>query len=82
MIDGLGHNLCDAIAKHRLIEFDYNGVHRRAIEIDGRSPPFGKLWTVAKMQDLPVMEQPFTPNDPDYNPNDTAMVTIQCRVER
>ena len=24
----------------------------------------------------------FVPDDPNYNPNDTAMTTIHCRVRR
>jgi hypothetical protein len=43
---------------------------------------FGKLWTVAKMQNLQVTTQHFTPDDPDYNPDDSAMAEIHCRVQR
>jgi len=42
---------------------------------------FGKLWTVAKMQNLHVAVETFDPDDPDYNPNDTAMSEIHCRVK-
>jgi hypothetical protein len=46
---------------------------------DGRR--FGKLWTVAKMRNLRVAAETFDADDPDYNPNDTAMSEIHCRVE-
>jgi hypothetical protein len=52
-------------------------------EADSRSGGrgFGKLWTVAKMQNLRVAVETFDADDPDYNPNDTAMPEIHCRVE-
>jgi hypothetical protein len=92
-------DICDAIARCRLIAFDYNAVHRvvqpychgftrtgaetlRAVEVGGRGGSFGKLWTVAKMQNLQVTTQHFTPDDPDYNPDDSAMAEIHCRVQR
>jgi len=42
---------------------------------------FGKLWTVAKMQNLRVTVETFEPDDPDYNPNDTALLEIHCSVK-
>jgi hypothetical protein len=54
----------------------------RAIEVGGRGGAFGKLWTVAKMQNLQLTSQPFVPDDPDYNPDDSAMAAIHCRVQR
>ena len=44
----------------------------------GRS--FGKLWTVAKMQNLRVAGETFVPDDPDYNPDDSALLEIHCCV--
>jgi hypothetical protein len=41
----------------------------------------GKLWTVAKLQDVTVGET-FEANDPDYNPVDPAMQFMHCWVER
>jgi hypothetical protein len=32
------------------------------------------------MRRVRVTDEPFVPNDPEYNPNDSAMVTIHCRV--
>lgn len=56
----------------------------RAVQIRGESASrgfgFGKLWAVPEMQDVRVLEERFLPDDPDYNPNDTAMTTIHCRV--
>ncbi len=58
----------------------------RAVQVGGesRSGGFGsgKLWTVAKMSHLRVTETSFVPSDPNYNPDDRAMATIHCRVER
>jgi hypothetical protein len=57
----------------------------RAVQIAGRSRSgglgYGKLWTVAKMRNVVVTEGPFVPDDPNYNPDDSAMVEICCRVE-
>ncbi len=56
----------------------------RAIQVGGasRSGHFGlgKLWHVAKMTDVRNTDEPFLPNDPNYNPNDSAMARIHCRV--
>ncbi len=56
----------------------------RAIQIGGDSRgrliASGKLWTVAKMINVRVSEQTFVPNDPHYDPSDSAMASIHCRV--
>ena len=56
----------------------------RAIQVRGESRsrfiPSGKLWSVEKMQNVRKTTEPFVPNDPRYNPNDSAMTTIHCRV--
>jgi hypothetical protein len=52
----------------------------RAIELGYPGRPFGKLWTVAKIQNLRLTPDPFVPDDPDYNPHDSAMLEIHCRV--
>src|SRR5713226_7893891 len=55
----------------------------RAVQVAGESPSggfgYGKLWTVAKISNL-GMAGTFVPDDPDYNPADTAMLEIHCRV--
>ncbi|HTB78636.1 MAG TPA: hypothetical protein VK762_35585 [Polyangiaceae bacterium] len=56
----------------------------RAVQVRGssRSGRFagGKLWTVSKMRLVRTLEEGFVPDDPDYEPNDSAMVRIHCRV--
>jgi hypothetical protein len=56
----------------------------RAIQVAGTSASggfgFGKLWNLADMQHVRVSDECFTPDDPHYNPNDSAMTTILCRV--
>lgn len=58
----------------------------RAIQVGGKSNSgkfgFGKLWTVARMTDLRVADETFVADDPNYNPDDSAMKRIICRVER
>jgi hypothetical protein len=58
----------------------------RAIQVGGASGSggfgFGKLWTVAQMKKVKLSEQTFVANDPNYNPDDSAMKQIICRVER
>lgn len=76
---------------HRLVQPYCHGFTRkgaetlRAVQVssDSRSGGrgFGKLWTVAKMQNLRVAVETFAPDDPDYNPNDTALTEIHCRVK-
>jgi hypothetical protein len=77
---------------HRVVQPYCHGFSRkgaeslRAVQVnaDSRSGGrgFGKLWTVAKMRNLRVAVETFDADDPDYNPNDTAMSEIHCRVER
>lgn len=52
----------------------------RAVEVGGRGRAFGKLWTVTKMQNLRIVAEHFAPDDRDYNPDDSAMPEIHCRV--
>jgi hypothetical protein len=58
----------------------------RAIQVGGASSSggfgFGKLWTVADMTDVQVSAEKFVPDDPNYNPNDSAMKRILCRIEK
>jgi len=59
----------------------------RAIQIAGESrsgrlkASSGKLWLVGKMQEVRSTGQEFVPSDPHYNPDDTAMRLIHCRVQ-
>lgn len=56
----------------------------RAIQVRGSSSSggfgLGKLWAVANMVEPRLLEEPFTPNDPRYNPDDSAMKRIHRRV--
>ncbi|HEY8087063.1 MAG TPA: hypothetical protein VIF09_04440 [Polyangiaceae bacterium] len=56
----------------------------RAVQLRGssRSGRFGKgkLWTVSKMRLVRTLEEVFVPDDPDYEPNDSAMARIHCRI--
>jgi hypothetical protein len=77
---------------HRVVQPYCHGFTRkgaetlRAVQVNAESRSggrgYGKLWTVAKMQNLRVAVETFDADDPDYNPNDTALVEIHCRVKQ
>lgn len=46
----------------------------------GKGFGFGKLWSVEKIVGPRLLDEPFKPNDPNYNPNDSAMTRIHCRI--
>jgi hypothetical protein len=81
----------DYDGRHRVVQPYCHGFTRkgaetlRAVQVnaDSRSGGrgFGKLWTVAKMQNLRVAVATFEPDDPDYNPNDSALSEIHCNVK-
>ena len=56
----------------------------RAIQVAGTSRSrgfgFGKLWRLDRMSRVELHDDSFSPDDPDYNPNDSAMARIHCRV--
>ncbi|MGE0547456.1 MAG: hypothetical protein AB7O24_06975 [Kofleriaceae bacterium] len=56
----------------------------RAIQVRGESKSrgiaSGKLWKVAQIRGLRMLDEPFAADDPHYNPGDTAMVRIHCCV--
>jgi hypothetical protein len=56
----------------------------RAVQVRGSSSSGfsrnGKLWNVAEMENARLTNETFTPNDPQYNPDDTAMKEIHCRI--
>ena len=58
----------------------------RAVQVGGASSSggfgFGKLWTVAQMKAMRLSDETFVANDPNYNPDDSAMKQIICRIER
>jgi hypothetical protein len=80
----------DYDGKHRVVEPYCHGISRkgeellRAIQIGGESSSrgfgFGKLWNTHKMTNVKKIEKTFAARDPDYNPDDSAMASIHCRV--
>jgi hypothetical protein len=56
----------------------------RAVQVGGSSGSgafgFGKLWTVSKMTKVRASDDPFTPSDPHYNPDDSTITAIHCRI--
>ena len=58
----------------------------RAIQLRGESTSggfgFGKLWVVADLRGLRLLDETFEPDDPKYNPDDSALAQIHCRVTR
>lgn len=56
----------------------------RAVQIRGSSSSgglhFGKLWAVPDIVDLRILDETFVADDPNYNPNDSAMQKIFCRI--
>src|SRR5689334_23051015 len=80
----------DYQGKHRVVEPYCHGVSTRgaevmrAVQVGGQSSSgglgLGKLWYVADMLNARLLEEQFDPDDPNYNPNDTAMKTIHCRI--
>lgn len=81
----------DYDGRHRVVApychgFTAKGEVLRAIQVGGRSRShgmgFGKLWMVNKMQNVRRTAQSFVPDDPHYNPDDSAMTAIHCNVRR
>ena len=56
----------------------------RAVQLRGssRSGTFGtgKLWSISKMRLVRTLEEELVADDPDYEPNDSAMPRIHCRI--
>jgi hypothetical protein len=56
----------------------------RAVQVRGLSSSggykFGKLWVVADMVNPRILDETFVPDDPNYNPDDSAMKEIYCRI--
>jgi len=84
MLEFLYHN------KRRVVSPYCCGVSRRGadvlrgVQVRGQSTSgglgFGKLWVVAEITDLRLLGEVFTPDDPDYNPRDSAMTRIYCAI--
>ena len=58
----------------------------RAVQVGGSSNSggfgYGKLWTVDQITALRIMTETFPADDPNYNPDDSGMQSIHCRIER
>ncbi len=56
----------------------------RAVQVGGssRSGMFGagKIWLASKMRHLRATGDRYAADDPNYNPDDSAMARIHCRV--
>lgn len=75
---------------HRVVEpychgFSTRGLESlRAVQVGGGSSSgkygYGKLWTVSEMVTPRLTNVAFLPKDPHYNPNDSGMKTIHCRI--
>lgn len=56
----------------------------RGVQVRGESASgglgFGKLWLVAEIADLRLLDEAFTPDDRDYNPRDSAMTRVYCCI--
>jgi hypothetical protein len=56
----------------------------RAVQVGGSSTSrgfgFGKIWSVSEIVAPTLLSAPFAPDDPHYNPDDSAMKSIHCRV--
>jgi hypothetical protein len=75
--------------RHRVVAPYCHGVSTaghevlRAVQVRGATSSglgFGKLWTVADLVGLRLSDERFEPNDPHYNPDDSAMREIHCRI--
>ena len=56
----------------------------RAVQLRGSSRSgqlgLGKLWTISKMRLVRTLAESYLADDPSYQPNDSAMARIHCRV--
>jgi hypothetical protein len=76
--------------RHRVVAPYCHGISTRgaevlrAIQLRGLSASgtynLAKLWVVSDMEDLRALDERFIPDDPHYNPNDSAMKQIHCRI--
>jgi hypothetical protein len=83
----------DYQGEHRVVQpYCYGATHRgsealRAIQLRRSNSTsrsggfgFGKLWRLADMQNVRASAEHFEPDDLDYNPDDSAMAAIFCRI--
>jgi hypothetical protein len=57
----------------------------RAVQVGGASNSggfgYGKLWALEEITALRITAETFPADDPNYNPDDSAMQSIHCRIE-
>ena len=58
------------------------GPSRSAAQSNSGGFGYGKLWTVADITALRITTETFPADDPNYDPNDSGMQSIHCRIER
>ena len=76
--------------KHRVVAPYCHGVSSRGVamlratQVRGLSSSggygFGKLWVVSDIVGPRMLDETFAPDDATYNPNDSAMRHIHCRI--
>jgi hypothetical protein len=76
----------------RVVEPYVNGISNRgtevlrAVQVGGSSNSggfgYGKLWTVDEITALRITTESFPADDPNYDPEDSGMKSIHCRIER
>src|SRR5258708_18487391 len=84
----------DYHGEHRIVAPYCHGFSTRGVEVlravQLRRPnstskkggfQFGKLWRVTEIENVLLAQEPFEPDDPDYNANDSAMASIRGSVE-
>jgi hypothetical protein len=58
----------------------------RAVQVGGSSNSggfgYGKLWALEEITALRITAETFPADDPNYNPEDSGMTSIHCRIER
>jgi hypothetical protein len=58
----------------------------RAVQVGGSSNSggfgYGKLWALEEITALRITTETFPADDPNYNPDDSGMQSIHCRIER
>jgi hypothetical protein len=58
----------------------------RGIQVGGSSNSggfgYGKLWAIADISALHITTETFAADDPNYDPDDSALKSIHCRIER
>jgi hypothetical protein len=54
--------------------------HSEGTKLQEGAVPFWRLFTVAKMGNLTLTDEPFSGDRPHYNPNDKDLSPIHCNI--